>query len=110
MAATNDVTGDRLQTKAVSDKYRDGYDAIFKKGAEKSASSLIQSMNFLRLHMLDVAREMQYYGGFSEIGKHSHELIAAACILNTWIEGLENDHVEPGGSSSVPQNQPKQVG
>lgn len=107
MAATNEHTGDRLQTKAVSDKYRDGYDAIFKKGAEKSASSLLQSLRILREHMMDVATEMNYYGGFSEIGRHSHELIAAACILNTWIEGMENDHVEPGGSRSIPQNQPE---
>jgi hypothetical protein len=92
MPTTNDVTGDRLITKAVSDKYRDGYDAIFKpKEPAKSGSSLIQSMKFLRTHMLDVAVEMEYYGGFSEISRHSHELIGAAGVLNTWIEGMENE-------------------
>jgi hypothetical protein len=92
MPTTNDVTGDSIQTKQATDKYREGWETIFgKKEPAKSGSSLIQSMKFLHTHLLDVAAEMEYYGGFSEIGRHSHELIGAACILNTWIEGMENE-------------------
>ena len=29
MTAKNDVTGDKIQTKEITDKYRDGYAAIF---------------------------------------------------------------------------------
>lgn len=36
MTTTNDVTGDRITTKATQDKkYRDNFDAIFRKKPEK---------------------------------------------------------------------------
>ena len=31
MASKNDITGDTIQSKETSDKYRDNYDKIFKK-------------------------------------------------------------------------------
>ena len=31
MVARNDITGDSIQTKGVTDKYRDNYDLIFRK-------------------------------------------------------------------------------
>jgi len=31
MATTNPITGDSIQTKTVSEKYRSNYDAIFRK-------------------------------------------------------------------------------
>ena len=31
MVARNDITGDAIQTKKVSDAYRDNYDSIFRK-------------------------------------------------------------------------------
>lgn len=31
MATKNDITGDSIQTRGVSDKYRDNYDLIFRK-------------------------------------------------------------------------------
>lgn len=31
MVAKNDVTGDSIQTKIISDQYRDNYDLIFRK-------------------------------------------------------------------------------
>lgn len=34
MVAKNDITGDSIQTRATSDRYRDNYDLIFKKGQE----------------------------------------------------------------------------
>lgn len=30
MAATNPITGDKIQTKTISQQYRDAYDAIFR--------------------------------------------------------------------------------
>ncbi len=34
MVARNDITGDAIQTKGVSNSYRDNYDLIFKKGKD----------------------------------------------------------------------------
>ena len=34
MAATNDITGDSIQTGVVSDAYRNNYDQIFKKNVD----------------------------------------------------------------------------
>ncbi|HET8685893.1 MAG TPA: hypothetical protein VFM18_04430 [Methanosarcina sp.] len=36
MATRNDITGDSIQTKNVSDAYRNNYDAIFGKSKQKS--------------------------------------------------------------------------
>ena len=35
MTSRNDITGDKLQTKANSDNYRNNYDTIFAKGKNK---------------------------------------------------------------------------
>ncbi len=34
MVARNDITGDTIQTKGVSNSYRDNYDLIFRKGKD----------------------------------------------------------------------------
>jgi len=34
MVAKNDITGDSIQTKGITDKYRDNYDLIFRKKKE----------------------------------------------------------------------------
>ena len=34
MVARNDITGDTIQTKGVSNSYRDNYDTIFRKGKD----------------------------------------------------------------------------
>ena len=39
MVARNDVTGDAIQTKGVSDAYRDNYDLIFGKKKKKEVDS-----------------------------------------------------------------------
>lgn len=43
MAAKNDITGDSIQTKVVSDKFRDGYDRIF--GKKHEDKPIVQSMD-----------------------------------------------------------------
>ena len=40
MATTNPITGDKIQTKNVSDAYRDNYDLIFKKPTEEQETAL----------------------------------------------------------------------
>lgn len=40
MATTNDVTGDSIQTKNVSDAYRSNYDLIFRKPVLKSENNV----------------------------------------------------------------------
>jgi hypothetical protein len=39
---TNDVTGDALRTRIPSDKYRENWDAIFKKEPGDTGSSLLE--------------------------------------------------------------------
>ena len=36
MATTNDITGDKIQTKEVSEQYRNNYDLIFRKNKQAS--------------------------------------------------------------------------
>lgn len=44
MAATNDITGDSIQTKVASEAYRNNYDLIFrKKKDEEPQSEVVQS-------------------------------------------------------------------
>ena len=38
MVARNDITGDSIQTKGVTNAYRDNYDTIFRKGKQMSPS------------------------------------------------------------------------
>lgn len=39
MAAKNDITGDSIQTRGVTDKYRDNYDLIFRKKKEDNTGT-----------------------------------------------------------------------
>jgi hypothetical protein len=49
--------------------------------------------------MQSVGAEMEYYGGFGEIGDHGRELQGAAGIALGWAKGIEsslpNDRDEP---------------
>ena len=50
---------------------------------------LLAKMEALNILMLDVAADMEYYGGFNEaISDHAIQLVGAAGILKTWIEGI----------------------
>ena len=42
MVARNDITGDAIQTKGVSNAYRDNYDAIFGKKKKEADVPLIE--------------------------------------------------------------------
>ena len=51
-------------------------------------------LKLLSLHtsMIDIATDMEYYGGADpELKAHSKELLGAADVVMTWIGGLEGD-------------------
>lgn len=41
--------------------------------------------------MLDIAAEMDYFGGFSLIGLHGKELAGAALCAQSWADGIRED-------------------
>jgi hypothetical protein len=45
MAAKNDITGDSIQTKNSSQKYRDNYDLIFKKKPHEQTANTVPITN-----------------------------------------------------------------
>lgn len=43
-------------------------------------------------HMIDVANEMEYYGGFNgEMKEKANELLGAALIAQQWANGIEEE-------------------
>ena len=53
---------------------------------------LITKLTALHTLMLDAAADMDYYAGFNqELQQHAAELAGAAHILQTWIEGMNDD-------------------
>ena len=52
-------------------------------------ADLIHKLEALHSQMIDVATEMDYYGGFSEIATHGAQLAGAAAIVQTWIDGMK---------------------
>lgn len=52
---------------------------------------LIEKMKALKEQMLDVAADMDFFGGFGEIRQHGLELAGAAGVLQTWIDGIESE-------------------
>lgn len=41
--------------------------------------------------MDSVATDMDYFGGFSAIGRHGRELASAAAIARAWADGIERE-------------------
>lgn len=60
-----------------------------------SKSELASRLRALATHMLDVAVEMEYYGGFSEIALHGQELCGAAGITLHWADAIIADQNIP---------------
>lgn len=57
----------------------------------------------LAAEMLDIAAEMDYFGGFSQIGKHGKELAAAAMCVQSWADGIrENYPSDPDAATEQP--------
>lgn len=60
-----------------------------------SKTELASRLRALAVHMLEVAVEMDYYGGFSEIAVHAQELQGAACIATSWADAIIADQDVP---------------
>lgn len=60
-----------------------------------SKAELASRLRALAVHMLEVAVEMDYYGGFSEIAVHAHELQGAAGIATSWADAIIADQDVP---------------
>ena len=56
-----------------------------------SKAELASRLRVLAAHMLEVAVEMDYYGGFSEIAVHARELQGAAGIALSWADSITAD-------------------
>lgn len=60
-----------------------------------SKAELASRLRALAIHMLEVAVEMDYYGGFSEVAVHSRELQGAAGIALSWADAITADQDIP---------------
>lgn len=60
-----------------------------------SKAELASRLRALAIHMLEVAVEMDYYGGFSEVAVHSRELQGAAGIALSWADAITADQDTP---------------
>ena len=60
-----------------------------------SKAELASRLRVLAAHMLEVAVEMDYYGGFSEVAVHSRELQGAAGIALSWADAITADQDIP---------------
>ena len=63
MVAKNDITGDSIQTKGVTDAYRDNYDKIFgkkkKTDAEKFDEQVVMKKEYYDQELEDYKRQAQ---------------------------------------------------
>lgn len=56
-------------------------------------SELMIKIRTLQEMMIDVATDMDYYGGFDgEMQEHSRELLGAAAQVGQWIDFLGEHH------------------
>ncbi len=60
-----------------------------------SKSELASRLRVLATHMLEMAVQMDYYGGFSEMALHGKELHGAACITASWADAIIADQDIP---------------
>ena len=63
--------------------------------APPSKSELASRLRVLAAHMLEMAVQMDYYGGFSEMALHGKELHGAACITASWADAIIADQDIP---------------
>lgn len=45
MASSNDITGDKLQSKSTTQSYRDNWDLIFSKKSDEKSDSINKDLN-----------------------------------------------------------------
>jgi hypothetical protein len=54
-------------------------------------AELIARLDALAEQMTAVGTELDYYGGLAEFAKHGTELCAAAMVVWTWVDELEQE-------------------
>jgi cysteine synthase len=57
--------------------------------ARGTPASIAKRLRWLSHRMQSVGAEMEYYGGFGEIGDHGREMQGAASIAFCWAKGIE---------------------
>ena len=64
-----------------------------------TTANIAKRLRWLSHRMQSVGAEMEYYGGFGEIGEHGREMQGAASIALGWAKGIEaslpNNRDEP---------------
>lgn len=57
--------------------------------ARGTPAGIAKRLRWLSHRMQSVGAEMEYYGGFGEIGDHGREMQGAASIALGWAKGIE---------------------
>jgi hypothetical protein len=52
---------------------------------------MVRRLMRLSQTMLTIGEEMDYYGGFGEIGQHGREMITASQLALDWARGMKRD-------------------
>lgn len=63
---------------------------------------IVRRLKRLSNEMLQVGEDMDYYGGFGEIGQHGREMISASQLALDWarnIEKVKPSNAEVSGSA-----------
>lgn len=56
---------------------------------------MLERMEELRINMLSVGVDLEYFGGFNgSMAQKAKELIGASVVLQTWMEGIEMESLE----------------
>ena len=56
---------------------------------------MLARMEELRINMLSVGVDLEYFGGFNgNMAEKAKELLGASVVLQTWIEGIEIEYLE----------------
>jgi hypothetical protein len=54
-----------------------------------SKAEIAGNLRWLSEHMLDIANNMAFYGGFSDMAQHGAELAGAGALAKQWAEAIE---------------------
>ena len=52
---------------------------------------MVRRLKRISNEMLQIGEDMDYYGGFGEIGQHGREMISASQLALDWARGIERD-------------------
>jgi hypothetical protein len=78
-----------MKAKNITKKGRTARVAAVAAGSYSSPRALLKRLYNLSYKMQSVGAQMEYQGGFSELGQHGRELQGAAGIALGWARALE---------------------